>query len=635
MTNGRSIAKEWAIKTPGWTSSLGSKRDRSILVRLLAHLFAWWTLETATSYGTESAGTEPEPEDTLAKTEAWKQLRKPHAAQVISIFRLLNMDCGCPRKQLVHNHLVEIRTGEGKSVTLAMTSTMLALLGCDVDCGCYSDYLSKRDFTAFLAMFTAFGVTEHIKYGTFNWLCEEFINRHGDVREMVRARMKGGDSVEARALPAARARILLIDEVDVFFTKEFYGSVYQPLTLLEDPTIDALVNRVWAIWNDPRYGMIEDLDLLPAATQAAVKRQREKAVSFWIIAKLPEYQKCIARFATSRRMLEELVKSMLCDLKTFEGHDYVVVDDQIGYKEQDGVSTGIRFGCKTMFAHFKEYDDGHGLELTKPPAIALPINSGIFSYAEVPRMYDAMAGVTGTLSTLTPSESKLLEEEFGFTKYTYMPSQYGEQNFDFKENSQEYVIITKAEYVLKELIQEIQKRRRGGGKEELRPVLVFFESKAALEECAQAVTHELRGEVVLMTAETTRAEDKEGLVRQAVAQRSVTFLTREFGRGTDFICYDDTINDLGGVHVIQTFLSASVAEETQARRTVQPILPTGVKHHLVFLKLNGDVMSCRRQKCVGVVLRARSWVQINAVPCLRRLKGARLGWANLAATAWY
>jgi len=47
------------------------------------------------------------------------------------------------------NNLVEIGTGEGKSVTIAVASIILALLGFDVNCACYSEYLSKRDREAF------------------------------------------------------------------------------------------------------------------------------------------------------------------------------------------------------------------------------------------------------------------------------------------------------------------------------------------------------------------------------------------------------------------------------------------------------------------------------------------------------
>ncbi|CAF2749575.1 unnamed protein product [Rotaria sp. Silwood2] len=42
-----------------------------------------------------------------------------------------------------------------------------------------------------------------------------------------------------------RAKILLIDDVDVFFSREFYGNVYTPSASLQDPTITSLINLIW------------------------------------------------------------------------------------------------------------------------------------------------------------------------------------------------------------------------------------------------------------------------------------------------------------------------------------------------------------------------------------------------------
>ena len=42
-----------------------------------------------------------------------------------------------------------------------------------------------------------------------------------------------------------RPRILLIDEVDVFFSKDFYGNVYLPQASLTDPTIEKLIKFIW------------------------------------------------------------------------------------------------------------------------------------------------------------------------------------------------------------------------------------------------------------------------------------------------------------------------------------------------------------------------------------------------------
>ena len=66
----------------------------------------------------------------------------PHHAQIISI--LLSLGTGAFTK--IKNIFLQVGTGEGKSLTLGITSSMFALLGFDISCACYSKYLSKRDY---------------------------------------------------------------------------------------------------------------------------------------------------------------------------------------------------------------------------------------------------------------------------------------------------------------------------------------------------------------------------------------------------------------------------------------------------------------------------------------------------------
>ena len=138
-------------------------------------------------------------------------LMQPHAAQVIGIFRLLGMDdpevagklpkiqkqgwissitggsasvpgdVAAQMAQALKRQLVQIKTGEGKSVTLAVAAAALALTGCDVKCACYSEYLSSRDYADFEPLFSAFGLAGSISYGTFGGLCEDYINGQGSV----------------------------------------------------------------------------------------------------------------------------------------------------------------------------------------------------------------------------------------------------------------------------------------------------------------------------------------------------------------------------------------------------------------------------------------------------------------------
>lgn len=63
---------------------------------------------------------------------------------------------------------------------------------------------------------------------------------------------------------------------------------------------------------------------------------------------------------------------------------------------------------------------------------------------------------------------------------------------------------------------------------------------------------------LLITEET---KNKDIQIKKSTSSGTVSLITRDFGRGTDFICYDDRVQDRGGVVVIQTFLSKDYSEE--------------------------------------------------------------------------
>eukprot|EP00463_Aulacantha_scolymantha_P000498 TRINITY_DN1303_c0_g1_i1.p1 TRINITY_DN1303_c0_g1~~TRINITY_DN1303_c0_g1_i1.p1 ORF type:complete len:127 (-),score=14.91 TRINITY_DN1303_c0_g1_i1:13-393(-) len=94
---------------------------------------------------------------------------------------------------ILENNLVEIGTGEGKSITLALTAILLALFGFDIYCACYSSYLSERDSAEFKWMFDILSVSDYIHYGTFNNLSESIINVGGDLRKRVGNLIRGND----------------------------------------------------------------------------------------------------------------------------------------------------------------------------------------------------------------------------------------------------------------------------------------------------------------------------------------------------------------------------------------------------------------------------------------------------------
>ena len=484
---------------------------------------------------TTESGDKP---DEAASKDNQRFLLQPHAGQITSLFRIFGFD---DRTQDIRNHLIQIGTGEGKSIILAISSAVFALLGFTVHCACYSEYLSRRDYNAFSKMFTEFGISEFIMYGTFTELCEQFIEdlAGGDIRTSVES-MIGikSNAASSKRPPSKRQKVLLIDEVDVFFSPDFYGNTYRPFAKIEDPTVSALIDKVWSERNP-----------LPPFSQ---------------LQQTKEYQACLRRFPGFDSLIAESVKTMFHDLKDLDEHKklYKVLDDKIGYKDQDKISFNISYGYKTLFAYYKENRDGHISTASLASKKYMTIDCGAISFAEVPKMYTYRLGVSGTLRTLSDRQKELLRTEYTIHKYTFTPSVYGTSRQDYAPDRD--IVLEPQNGHWSAITNEVVSRSKTGGGV-ARPVLVFFKTAEELlkyykSNAPGALKHNMK----YMTEEVSAA-DKDSIIRQATSPGSVTILSREFGRGTDFIIYDDRVSEAGGVHVVQTFLSEEVSEETQIK----------------------------------------------------------------------
>lgn len=87
------------------------------------------------------------------------QYLEPNNAQILSILCLLGVESRDQflqkfnlfgsQKSSFQNQIIEILTGEGKSIIIGLMSTMLGLMGYEVHAVCYSSYLSQRDYDSF------------------------------------------------------------------------------------------------------------------------------------------------------------------------------------------------------------------------------------------------------------------------------------------------------------------------------------------------------------------------------------------------------------------------------------------------------------------------------------------------------
>jgi preprotein translocase subunit SecA len=141
-----------------------------------------------------------------------------------------------------------------------------------------------------------------------------------------------------------------------------------------------------------------------------------------------------------------------------------------------------------------------------------------------------------------------------------MPSVFGKSNlrYNHKDN---FIVVSREEYwsrIRKEIDTQLQ---GSNGVKNTRAVLVIFEHEKALKEFQLSVhCQEIRSQIKII-AESSGIEQAAQIIKLSTRQGSITLMTRNFGRGTDFSCKDDRVNNQGGVAIIQTFLSESQSED--------------------------------------------------------------------------
>jgi len=521
-------------KTPTWTLALQEK-----IPKIVAHLFAIWTLSNTDGYYKHI--------NDLKNRHFY--LKVPHAAQVLAIFRIFGLGreesilkygkkffdwLGIENLHDLNNNLVEILTGQGKSVIMAVTCAIFALIGFKVYAACYSKYLSERDWESFEGFFKAISVEKNIEYGTFNSLCETILKENGDVRDILQKFISDG-VLSNKKLKRKEKRVLFIDEVDVFFNKDFYGRLFTPSFTLKDPTIKALVSDIWQF-----------------------QKKEISLNEYTQILNSESFKKCIEKFKDWKDLIEEQVKEMMVDLMNFESKQYKVKNGRIAYKILDRFETNIKFGYLTMWSYFHEHTKGFIPQNIFESEIGILINCHSYSYAEIPKKFDYIMGVTGSLKSLSGGELNQIEK-FGIKERTYIPSVYGSNALIFGNDIQ---VVTKEEFYLA-IAKEISTKIKKGGVD-CRSVLVFFRDEDSLKEFYNSKDFNYKNECVRIV-ESLNDKERESAIEKSTRSGQVALVTSAFARGTDFISRDPVVKENGGVHVISTYFPSSSSEEVQIK----------------------------------------------------------------------
>jgi len=522
---------------------LKSRADPSQkLAHLLAHICAVWSkLKSG-----QSKSVQPNQQKKTFRLQ-------PHPIQVLCFFRLLE------RTNDTHtSQLIEVLTGEGKSVVLGVVATYFGLHGFDVYSICYSQYLSDRDHEDFMEVFEVFDVQDRITYSTISTMCEHLLNKQGNVRDLTKKVIESASNNKAppKIPVTVPPSVLLIDEVDVFFGSSFFGNTYNPATLVS---------------NDASY------DLLKFIFGNA------QNVNFGGVAATAHYKALTTQFPKLKPLIDYEIQKMIKEVKDFQNtpEKPIVNNDIIWYKEQDSITCKKVYGYRTAFQYFQKFKDGEiKAEKSVKEHVGIYIGCGNFSFAEIPKDFTYKMGVSGTLRSLTENEKEIIQS-YGIQRLAYAPSIYGGSRLNEKTSPPKVSPISifddgidtapknmddtaskaldqkaKDDWFLR-IAQHSQEKQRAN-----RAVIIFFADIEVLNEFKAS-----RHGAALTDCQILEEKEKfkESIIKQATASQTVTLATRPFGRGVDFICRDPATKSADGVHVIQTFVATSEAEQIQIK----------------------------------------------------------------------
>jgi len=89
-------------------------------------------------------------------------------------------------------------------------------------------------------------------------------------------------------------------------------------------------------------------------------------------------------------------------------HNYVVQNNSIVYSLKEGLESNVDYGWKTTFAYYHEVLVAGTISGPPEKYAKMSILCSEMSYAELPKHFNLLMGVTGTLKNLPKSQTDIL-----------------------------------------------------------------------------------------------------------------------------------------------------------------------------------------------------------------------------------
>jgi preprotein translocase subunit SecA len=454
---------------------------------------------------------------------------------------------------LVHGAIVEMQTGEGKTLVATLPLVLYALAGKGAHLATVNDYLARRDAEWMTPIYEALGMKVGIveaqmdfdtrrkayacdvTYGTakefgFDFLKDRLMNREivegrGDLGAM----LTGRDNAGGPKLMQRPYWFALVDEADNVLIDE----ARTPLIIASPPGEAQAAEQAlfrFAASAAERMEANEDFESdVQKQTCELLGRGRSRVRAF---DRPPELE------ATSLLAIYDAVERAL-KAKTFYNRDrqYVVRDDKIVIIDE---FTG-------RAAEGRSWRDGLHQAVEAKEAVEITVPSGHAARITIQDLFARwphLAGMTGTIATSAGEISRTYEVAVA-TVPTNRPA--------IRQRLAPVVCETYRDKV-ERIVEEIKEVHALG-----RPVLIGTRSIDKSEDISTLLTAAGLQHTVLNARQIAQEAD---IVAQAGQRGQITVSTNMAGRGTD-IKLGEGVHDLGGLHVICTELHDSARIDRQ------------------------------------------------------------------------
>jgi len=478
---------------------------------------------------------------------------------------------------LFEGHIVEMQTGEGKTLTATMPTVLRALPGLGTHVITVNDYLAERDAELNGEIYKLLGLTvgciltpmetderrdayaKDVTYGTAKEMGFDFLRdrlRLGAGRkENERHPVFGGKKVEGEQPVQRGHHFALIDEADSILIDEARTPLIIGLTMPNDAaTVNLLRWSHRAVRHfEPNKDFIYEPDRRTAyLTDAGCRRV--------LLLSKPSLLDTI----DTERIYTHVAQAITAKFAFERDQDYVIVDDEIVIVDE---STG-------RLMDGRKWQDGLHQAVEAKELVPITASTGQAARITVQdffRQYTHLAGMTGT-AVLARRELKKIYQ----IKVTKIPT-----NKPCIRKGLPARVFANREAKREAIVEAIAELNKAG-----RAVLIGTPSVDASELLGAALAEQAIPHKIL---NARYHEIEADIIADAGKPGKVTIATNMAGRGTD-ILLEQEVRENGGLHVIATEMHTSARIDRQlVGRSARQGDPGSFQF---FLSLDDELLRC-------------------------------------------